>query len=49
MDRKKRSRQASFSNDESDAFYQSSFDIAFFIGDDHFDYSVDKKIEKRVK
>ncbi len=48
MDREKRSGQAAFSNDEGNAFYQPFVDLAFFIGDDHFDHSIDKKVGERM-
>jgi hypothetical protein len=44
MDRKKRSRQAAFSNDQSDALHQPAFDFAFYSGDDYFNYPIGKKV-----
>ena len=47
MDRKKRSGQAAFTNDEGNALHQPTFDLTFFIGDDHFDHSIDKEVGDR--
>ena len=44
MDRKEGSRQASFTNDQGNAFHQSSDDLTFFIGHDHPVYSIDTTI-----
>jgi hypothetical protein len=47
MDREKRSGQASFANDTGNALHQSFVDLTFFIGNDHSDHSVDKKIGEK--
>ena len=47
MDRKKRSQQAALTNDEGHALHQSFDDLTFFIGHDHFDHPIDKKIGER--
>jgi hypothetical protein len=50
MDLKKRPGQASLTYDEGNALHQPVDNLTFFIGHDHFGYSIDKKIgEKKVK